>query len=257
MSLDDEFNTYKGKGVLVPGQKEIYRGQCFQWFDFVLHDVYGLPYFYAPDAVNIWQNKGNYNLGQYFNFIAYNPTMPIKKGDFVIYGPGVGSPSGHVSIALQDGQGNNYLGADTNWGHNLTVHAQPHNDTYNQYILGVLRLKGDNMPDNGIPTSTQVGQLYPVLVGRNPTQDELNLAVGLNWFDWLKYLLPGVQTLRNTVANLEKDRDTNLYPTINATTEALGLPVGASKDDIVNAINNLKKGGVSSVVINGTNYVPK
>jgi hypothetical protein len=238
MTLNTWFATYQGKSLLVPGEPVSETGQCVQAADIALNLVYGLPYHYG-NAIDWWNYPGE--LVNNFNLINDGT---IQKGDFVVYGTGVGSPFGHIDIALQNGSKSSYIGADSNWNKNLTVHTVNHNDQYNQYILGVLRNKsnnGGNMPDNSIPTSTQIGEEFQALAGRQPTQDELNLFVGLNWFDGLKqYLFPGVQTLRDTITNLENDRDTHLYPFINKVTAILGLPTSATADECVAAISKLK-----------------
>lgn len=138
MTLDEEFAKYQGQGVLVPGQDESLRGQCFMWFDFVLHDVYGLPYFYAPGAIDIWNNPGW--LLDHFDRITDGS---IKKGDIVVFNQSVGSVYGHVDIAMQDGTWSSFLGSDSNWGFNKTVHFVNHVGA--QYVLGVLRLKGESV----------------------------------------------------------------------------------------------------------------
>jgi hypothetical protein len=114
------------------------------WFDFVLHDVYGLPYFYAPGAIDIWQTPGS--LVNNFFLIGYSPTLAINKGDIVVYDGGVGSPYGHVSIAAQDGVGSNYVGYDSNWGDSKILQTITHNDRFNSAIIGILRSKEANMP---------------------------------------------------------------------------------------------------------------
>ena len=180
MTLDEWYAQNQGKSLLVPGQPEALRGQCFMAFDFVLHDVYGLPYFYASGAIDIWETPGS--LTNSFDLIPYNPSLTIKKGDFVIYGAGVGSPYGHVSVAAQDGVGNNYIGYDSNWGHNLTLHLQPHNDQYNQYILGVLRFKGNEEP---MITAADVTFLFRVALGLEATQEDINFGVGKTWPEYM------------------------------------------------------------------------
>lgn len=140
MTLDQEFARYQGQSVLVPGQSEALRGQCFMWFDFVLHDVYALPYFYAQGAIDIWNNPGW--LLDHFDKISDGS---IKKGDIVVFNQSVGSIYGHVDIAMQDGSIDSFLGSDSNWGGNKTVHLVNH--IGRQYVLGSLRLKGNTMSD--------------------------------------------------------------------------------------------------------------
>lgn len=188
MSIQDVFNKYKGQSLLVPGADPADAGQCVQAADYFLHEAYGLPYVWL-NAID-WYRNPDANLKTNFDFIPYSPTMPIKIGDFVIYGTGVGSPYGHISTAIQDGQGNNYLGGDSNWGHNLTLHAQPHNDSYNQYILGILRRKGNNgvMADSTL-TPEEIDLAIKIAFNRPASSDEIKRFTGANTKDVLLTLL--------------------------------------------------------------------
>lgn len=164
MTLDAEFAQYQGQSVLVPGQAEALRGQCFMWFDFVLHDVYNLPYFYAEGAIDIWNNPG-WLLG-HFDKITDGS---IKKGDIVVFNMLVGSIYGHVDVAMQDGTIDSFLGSDTNWSGNKTVHYVQH--TGRQYVLGSLRLKGGS---TDVPiTDQQLYHLIQGLTGRDAQLSEI------------------------------------------------------------------------------------
>lgn len=169
-TIDEVFNKYKGQALLVPGADPSDSGQCVQAADYFLHEAYGLPYVWL-NAIDWWRSP-DINLKANFDFIPYSPSMPIKQGDFIIYGSGVGSPYGHISTAYQNGVGSNYVGADSNWGHNLTLHTVNHNDAYNQYILGVLRYKGNQGGEMPI-TSTQIDKLIKMSLRRQPTAEEL------------------------------------------------------------------------------------
>lgn len=103
-------------------------------------------------------------------------------------------------------------------------------------------LKGGTMAAN--PDGNDIATYYQAIRGDQPTKQELDFAASLDWPGWNKQMAVGIKDLRAKAENLVSDRDNNLYPTINATTEALGLPVGASKADIVAAINKLKSGTV-------------
>lgn len=141
MTLDEEFTKYQGQGVLVPGEPEDERGQCVQWVDFVLHDVYGLPYHYG-NAIDWWNNPGE--LLTNFDKVTDGS---VKKGDFVVFNTQVGSVYGHIDVAMQDGTTANFQGADSNWGGNLTVHLVQHSNQ--SYVLGSLRKKGTPVDDLG------------------------------------------------------------------------------------------------------------
>jgi hypothetical protein len=180
-SLDEEFNQYQGQSVLVPGQPEYLRGECFMWFDFVLHDVYQLPYFYAEGAIDIWNSPGW--LLNHFDKITDGS---IKKGDIVIFNQSVGSIYGHVDVAMQDGTVDSFQGSDQNWSGNKTVHLVNH--TGRQYVLGSLRLKGSDMSD-----IADLDFVRTVCVGFTDLQPETNQNfmnnVGLSKSDVVKNFL--------------------------------------------------------------------
>lgn len=159
-SLDQEFAQYQGQSVLVPGASEADRGQCVQWADFVLHDVCGLPYVYA-NAIDWWNLPGS--LANNFDRITDGS---IKKGDFVIWNQKVGSVYGHIDVAMQDGNINNFVASDTNWAGNKTVHLVNH---VNQagYIIGTLRRKGGSVSADAL-TSQQVTTLHYAYTLRAP-----------------------------------------------------------------------------------------
>ena len=143
MTLGAWYQEFQGVSIDIDGHPAN-AGQCVQAADSVLNLVYGFPYFFDPGAINWWNDTH----GSLDNFDKIPAPCAIKKGDFVIYGTGVGSQYGHIDVAAADGSTQGYWGYDSNWGHNLTVHQVNHNDTYNQFILGVLRLKGETMtPD--------------------------------------------------------------------------------------------------------------
>lgn len=191
-----------------------------------------------------------------------------RRGDIVCLEYGL---YGHIYIQLSGGrvfeENVNWAGVASRMVAGDLVYASRIGSETEAWRAGknphVYRLKSYNeagappMTDKSMPTSSQVGMIYPIMVGRMPTQDELNLAVGLNWYDWLQYILPNVQTLRDTITNLENERDQTLYPFQNDVATALGLPIGATAAECVAAINILKKGNVSSVIINGDTYVKK
>jgi hypothetical protein len=64
------------------------------------------------------------------------------------------------------------VGYDSNWGHNLTVHTVNHNDSYNQYILGILRKKSNNGGDMPI-TDEQKYRLIKGITGREAALGEI------------------------------------------------------------------------------------
>lgn len=198
-SIQDVYNKYQGQSLLVPGADPSDAGQCVQAADYFIHEAFGLPYVWL-NAIDFWNNP-DANLKANFDFIPYSPTMPIKIGDFVIYGSGVGSVYGHISTAIQDGVGSNYVGGDSNWAHNLTLHTQPHNDSYNQYILGILRLKSNNGEDMVTDPITTLA--YQIAFNRSPAQGELDTWRGKPVADLLTSLLANNETERSKAANFD------------------------------------------------------
>lgn len=211
-TLDEEFAQYQSQSLLVLGADPSLRGQCFMVFDFVLHDVYGLPYFYAPGAIDIWETPGV--LANSFDLIPYDPAMHIQKGDIVVYGTGVGSQFGHVDIAFQDGTGSNYVGIDSNWGGNLTLHQVNHNDKYNQFILGVLRFKGENMKpvSQQVPDDTTAQLLFQQLYGGNPTREDLDFIEKFTIEGYLRWVAGDVNHQTIMAKGLAPDEVASLVP---------------------------------------------
>lgn len=155
VNVDAWFNKYQGKSLLVPGASEADRGQCVQAVDYALNDSqygYGLPYVWL-NAIDWWRNfdsqptlKNNFNK---------NNDGSIKVGDIVIFNENVGSVYGHIDLATTDGSYASFVGADSNWGGNKTVHKVQHNNS--SYILGVLRPKGSNMPEIVSTNTLRIG----------------------------------------------------------------------------------------------------
>lgn len=115
-------------------------GQCVQWAEYVLTDTqygYGVYAFYG-NAIDWWNNYGG-------SLLAFDKIIDgsIRKGDIVVFNQNVGSVYGHIDMALGDGTVDQFLGADSNWGGNKTVHQVNH--VGRQYVIGSLRLKGGNM----------------------------------------------------------------------------------------------------------------
>lgn len=176
MTLDQSYQAHQGQAILIPGGGTGNNGQCAQWADTVLHEVYGLPYIYTPGAIDWYLKTEQLGLSQKFDRVSDGS---IKKGDFVVYGTGVGSEFGHIDVAAQDGTFKDYVGYDSNWGGKAFYNAQGfpilhtvhHNDSYNRFILGVLRLKGGtDMP----LTAAQLDKLIKAFKHADPTSAELN-----------------------------------------------------------------------------------
>lgn len=166
MPLDDVYKKYEGQSILIPGGGKGNNGQCVQWADAVLNEVYGLPYVYTPAALDWWYKADQLGLTQYFDKIPRS--TPIKKGDFVIYDNIGRNPAGgffgHIDVAAQDGTIQDFTAYDSNWGGTAyykdgypVLHTVRHNDVYNQYIVGYLRRKaGGHTPAEELTMTPEV-----------------------------------------------------------------------------------------------------
>lgn len=175
MTLDQCYNTHKGSAVLVPGGGTGNNGQCAQWADTVLAEVYGLPYVYTPAAKDWWYKFDSFpQLKNNFDKIAKG--QPIKKGDYIVYDPlSPGDPQGHIDTASRDGVINDFWAYDSNWNASAfhdkngypILHEVHHVDAFNTRVVGYLRKKGTSMAaaqDKIDPVSAQLlfQGLYPI-----------------------------------------------------------------------------------------------
>lgn len=168
MTTDEIYQRYQGQSVSFDGI-EANRGQCVQWADFVLTEAYDLPAHYG-NAIDWWNNPGN--LLDNFDKVSDGS---VKKGDFVIFNTKVGSPFGHIDVAMQDGSYSGFQGADSNWGGNKTVHLVQHNNP--SLILGVLRLKKEaDMPNEG-----DVKNVVKDLTSNEATQQQVDVYTQKPW----------------------------------------------------------------------------
>jgi len=177
MTLDECYAANQGKALLIPGGGAGNEGQCVQWADTVLHDVYGFDYHWG-NAIDWWNNPGE--LLNHFDQITDGS---IKKGDFVIFNTQVGSVYGHIDVAMQDGTTGNFLGADSNWGGNKTVHMVQHSNA--GYVLGSLRLKGESQGENMIQDKGSAQIVYEATTHSVPSDEAANSIVGLEYRDTL------------------------------------------------------------------------
>lgn len=153
MTPSQWYDQNEGKSILIPGGGSGNNGQCEQAVDSFIHDVFGLPYTYTPNAIDFWNNYNSLpTLNQYFDQIPAG--QPLKEDDILVYDQRVGSPSGHVDINRDDAPNLSiYTAYDSNWGNvndpttgYPVLHTVLHNDKYNNYVLGYLRRKGQTMP---------------------------------------------------------------------------------------------------------------
>lgn len=138
MTLDQVYNKYQGQSVSFDGIPAN-RGQCVQWVEFVHTEAYGHPPHYA-DA-RFWYEDPK-ELLQWYDKIPVG--TPPKKGDIVVWSGAIGGGYGHIDVCMQNGTASGFLGADSNWGGDKTVHLVQHN--YSN-VLGYLRPKGDEVID--------------------------------------------------------------------------------------------------------------
>lgn len=185
-----------------------------------------------PDSKDYWPNPV-----PGYDKLTSNP----QPGDIAIYNGHDAFPEGHSAIYVDGRVFEQNADPDGSAAHLF--------NRANTYLLGYLRKQGENMN----PTPAQAGTTYSAFAteadGFTPgmiSQTDLNTAIQTSWASWIPNFYQGVQTLRNDVKLLTTDRDTNLYPYINAVTAALGLPGSATKDDCVAAINKLKEGAAGA-----------
>lgn len=213
ISLDVWYQNNKGASLSADGV-EANRGQCVQAMDFVLNQVFGLPYHYG-NAIDWFNSPGE--LLNNFRKINYSPGLYPLKGDFVIFNSGVGSKFGHIDACAADGNPVNYTGYDSNWGGDKTVHAVAHNYAY---VVGFLRYNGGNMK----PDPNQINQLVVFcwgpgaatpadiakLNGQNTLQDAMNLILSdgrTAVWDKQVYALKTIQASGGTTVNKQSALD--------------------------------------------------
>lgn len=194
MTLNDCYTQHKGTAVLVPGGGTGNNGQCEQWADLVLHDVYGQPYIYTPAAKNFWYDFDSFPQLKN-NFDKITKGQPIKAGDFIVYDPlSATDPQGHIDLASKDSTTlNNFWAYDSNWDaahfHDAngfpTLHEVNHADGFNSKVIGYLRKKGTTMPDN---TKVNKGDIINMWNSNIPTpcpQSYIDAHVGQGWHDFM------------------------------------------------------------------------
>lgn len=209
MSLDDCFNQHKGTAVLVPGGGAGNNGQCAQWADTVLHDVYGLPYVFTPAAKDWWYNFDSFPQLK-GNFDKIPRGQPIKKGDFIFYDPlSANDPQGHVDVASKDSPNvNSFTAYDSNWDATNfyqvingvkypALHEVVHADGFNGKVIGYARKKGTNMKPQRLATAGMIKD-FAHSYGWEPDANYLKNWVGQDAVDcW--YDLSGQPAVLNAV----------------------------------------------------------
>lgn len=191
MTINEWYQSRQGQSLLVPGADEADRGQCMQAWDYGLNEVYGQSYVWA-NAIDAWNKFSSFpQLVATFNQVTDGT---IKVGDGVVFNTKVGSVYGHIDWALQDGTFDNFVGADSNWGGNKTLHTVTH--TGAQYILGVLRPKEEEMPAATIQRG-DVDALWHTFMPTVPNEEDYQYAVGKTWDVYVKVLMGDYRTTIN------------------------------------------------------------
>lgn len=132
MKYDEFINTYNGKSFDYDGVSGV---QCVDLAKMYLDKVFGIKPGAWGNAKDYYLNFNNLPLKNSFTRIANTPLFIPKKGDIVVWGPGLGNTYGHIAIATGEGNTSNFYSYDLNWG-SKSVHKVQHN--YKGF-LGVLR----------------------------------------------------------------------------------------------------------------------
>jgi hypothetical protein len=124
---------------LYPPNPEIFRGQCYQLFNFYNRDVVGAPDYLAPLAHQIYTNFENSPLAPFYDKIEYSSGASPERGCVVIWSPELPGTdgAGHVGMCTVPGV-IIFESFDSNWG-GKHAHLVEHDFSY---VLGWLRPKG-------------------------------------------------------------------------------------------------------------------
>lgn len=212
MTLDDCYSQHKGTAVLVPGGGTGNNGQCEQWADLVLHDVFGLPYIYTPSAKDWWYDFDKFPQLKN-NFDRIGKDQPPKKDDYIIYDPlSANDPQGHVDTVSRDGGTlQDFWAYDSNWDartfHDAagypTLHEVHHNDIFNEKIIGYIRKKGGSTIMK--PTQQQVTDEFAKF-GASPNQQQLSYyqskTIDVLYADLINGNCPSAQTVKDLFKSL-------------------------------------------------------
>lgn len=225
MTIDEFISKYNGKVVA--------DGQCGNLVRAYWNEV---------DKTNppSYENSKDY----WFNPVpGYDKVSSPQQGNIAIYNGHGAFPEGHSAIYYDGRVFEQNADPDGSPAHLF--------NRSNTYLLGYLRKQGGSM-DN--PDGDDIALFYQSIRGDQPTKEELDFAASQNWKSWNKSMCTAIKDLRYKTENLEKEK-VALYSFQNNIAAALGLPLGSTADECVKAIEKLKMGGVTSVVVNGKPYV--
>lgn len=200
MRAYDWYQSRKGQSLLVPGAKEADRGQCVQAADYALNEIYGLPYVWA-NAIDWWREFDA--ISQLKNNFDKVDNGIIQAGDFVVFNEKTGSIYGHIDIALQNGAFGDFMGADSNWGGNKTLHQVHHQGI--QYVIGALRPKINQGELTMADITTLLAAIEDVKQTELANRENLNVIEIAGRFEDLKAnTLAGFKRLEEQNEDLKK-----------------------------------------------------
>lgn len=156
MTIDEFVELEKGKKHLIPGQSEIYRGQCVQLIGIYTKAVFNQDLPPHPIAKDYWTN----------GIPEWEKVSSPQKGDIVVYDGHTGYSDGHIAIYYDGRVFEENADPDGSAAH-LAIRT-------NTYLLGYLRKKGNN----NIMNRNQILRLYGAYQDRVPSENEITSWVG-------------------------------------------------------------------------------
>jgi hypothetical protein len=181
MNLVEFKNKYLGRQVEYHSFGSGALNQCIDLTNQYFVEVLGATPIIGTNAKDA---KDRFNKDE-FDWIVNTPEAVIKKGDIPVWNGRVGGGAGHIAIALEDGNLNNFTSLDQNWSIPERVTVENHNYAN---VSGWLRPKSGGMMQ--IDKAT-----FEKLVTKSTKYDEL-----LPEHERVKHLLS-----ENERVNKEKD----------------------------------------------------
>lgn len=126
MNLDQFIAQEKGKKHLIPGQSEVYRGQCVQLIGIYL-ETFGIELPVHPNAKDYWT----------YGIPGFDRVSAPEPGDIAVYDGHGAFPEGHIAICANNG----WVFEENADPDDSPAHLASRSNTY---LLGYLR-KGEDM----------------------------------------------------------------------------------------------------------------
>lgn len=207
MTPNSFFGPKIGQSLLLPGQSEIYRGQCVQsvglWVQALglTFPTYSSAYLYFVNGIP--------------GYTKIPAGTPIKEADIIVWRKdfppaiftnpdGSKSYNGHIDVASADGSLGSFSAYDQNWKPLVVAHIQ-HNDNNNNYIAGYLR-RIDML------TPAEVNQLTQIAFNRPAHEDEKSVYSTIPTDEALQRILDGEENIQlRTDAQAYRDGNTVAY----------------------------------------------